>query len=172
MVGGFVQQQQVGFFQQGHGQGHAAAFPAGKLADGGIVRGKHHGVGDDVHEAVGFPAFAGVDFVLKDAQFFQQLVHDFVGLGFGELLGDFVEAVHHIEGRLDGRHQVFADGLVQVDMGFLGDVADFHFGGQAGFAVEVLVDAGHDAQQGAFAGAVFADDADFGPVIERQRDIA
>ena len=34
VVGGLVQQQQVGLFQQGHAQGHAAPLAAGKLPDG------------------------------------------------------------------------------------------------------------------------------------------
>ncbi|OQA02063.1 MAG: hypothetical protein BWY71_00148 [Planctomycetes bacterium ADurb.Bin412] len=65
-----------------------------------------------------------------------------------------------------------ADGFIQFELGFLGNVAELHFGGKFGFALEIGVEAGHDAQQGAFAGAVFADDADLGAVEEREGDVA
>ena len=43
--------------------------------------------------------------------------------------------------------------------------------GELGLAVEVLVDAGHDPQQRALAGAVAAQHADLGAGIEREPDI-
>jgi hypothetical protein len=40
------------------------------------------------------------------------------------------------------------------------------------FTFELLVDAGHDPQQGGLAGAVQAEDADLGAREEAQRDVA
>ena len=85
------------------------------------------------------------------------LVHLLVGLRLAELLGDRVVAIDHVQQRLDRGQEVFADGLVQVELRLLGDQTHPHLRGQPRLALEILVDAGHDLQQRAFAGAVFAD---------------
>ena len=108
----------------------------------------------------------------KPAHLVHQLVEIVVRLRIGHAAGDFVEAVDQILDRLHGREQVLADRLVEVQLRLLGHIADAHALGQAGRAVEVLVDAGHDPQQRRFARPVFADHADLGPVEERQTDVA
>ena len=118
------------------------------------------------------PAAAGVDLLLQPAHLVHQLVEVVVRLRIGHPPGDLVEAVDQILDRLHGREQVFADGLVEVELRLLGDVAHPHVFGQIGRAVEILVDAGHDLQQRRLARPVFADHADFRPVEERQTDIA
>ena len=60
-------------------------------------------------------------------------------------------------------------GLVQARL--LRHEADAEAGRQPGRAVEVGLDAGHDAQQRALAGAVAADDADLGAGVEGQPDV-
>ena len=87
VVGGFVQEQQVGLFQQGHAQGHAAALAAGELPHGRVVGRQHEGVGGDVHQAVEFPAVAVVDLLLQAAHFLHELVEVVVFLGIGHLHG-------------------------------------------------------------------------------------
>ena len=64
VVGGLVEQEQVGLLEQGHAQGHPPPLAAGKLADRGIVGRQHQGVGGDVQQAIQLPAVAGVDFLL------------------------------------------------------------------------------------------------------------
>ena len=60
--------------------------------------------------------------------------------------------------------------LVGVEQRLLRQVADPHAVRRLRFAEKILVDAGHDAQQGRLAGAVGADDADLGAGIEREID--
>ena len=89
MVGGLVQQQQVGLFQQGHAQGHPPPLAAGKLADRGVVGRQHQGVAGDVHHAVQLPAIAGVDLLLEPAHLVHQLVEVVVRLRVGHPAGRF-----------------------------------------------------------------------------------
>src|SRR5205823_4091997 len=66
---------------------------------------------------------------------------------------------------------VAAHVLRLVEARLLGDVADGEAGGEARRAEEVFFDADHDAQQGALARAVAADDADLGPRVEGEPDV-
>jgi hypothetical protein len=58
-----------------------------------------------------------------------------------------------------------------VELRLLRQVADAHAGHRRGFALEVLVDAGHDLQQRRLARAVQAEHADLGAGEEGQRDV-
>ena len=89
----------------------------------------------------------------------------------GHACGDRVEAVDQILDRLHGREQVVTDGLVQIELRLLGDVAHPHVLGQVGRAVEVLIDAGHDFEQGGLAGTIGAQNADLGAGEEGQCDV-
>ena len=66
---------------------------------------------------------------------------------------------------LDGRHGFFndfADALGRVKLWFLFQVTNLGAGQGAGLAVELLVDAGHDAQQRGLARTVQAQHANLG----------
>ena len=67
---------------------------------------------------------------------------------------------------------LFDDGLALVELGFLLEHADGVALGHGDLADVVLVDAGHDAQQGGLARAVEAEHADLGAVVEAERDVA
>ena len=60
--------------------------------------------------------------------------------------------------------------LARVERRLLRQVADADAVGRLGVAEEVLVDAGHDAQERRLAGAVRAEHADLGARVERQID--
>ena len=133
--------------------------------------GEDEGVGGDVDEAVEFPAVGGVDLFLELAHLLHKLVEVGLFLGVGHLGGDVVEAVDEVLDRFDGHQEVFADGLFEVDDGFLGDVADAHALGDGGGAVDIVVEAGHDLEEGRLARPVFADHADFCAVVEGEVDV-
>jgi len=80
-------------------------------------------------------------------------------------------ALQELPRRRDGFLQILQDVLVLGQARLLRHPADGEAFGQAGRAEEVLVGAGHDAQQAALAGAVAADDADLGAGVERQPDV-
>ena len=173
MVGRLVQQQQVGLFQQRHAQGHAPPLAAGKLAAPARRRAEAPGRRRRCPSCGPTPSRCRRRSVPASRPISSiSLSKSSSGCRIGHAAGDFVEAVDQVLDRLHGREQVFADGFVEVQLRLLGDVADAHPLGQRGRAVEVLVEAGHDLQQGRFARPVLADHADLGAVEERQIDIA
>jgi hypothetical protein len=98
---------------------------------------------------------------------------------FGHLVGGLVRVVHGqfvvaVELGLLGlhpQHHVAAHVERGVKLGLLRQVADARALGGPGLAGEILVDAGHDAQQRGLARAVDADDADLHAGQEVQADV-
>ena len=95
-----------------------------------------------------------------------------VGIGFGELGVDLIEAREHFD---DGRDRLFHnldDCFGFIEFGFLLEVAVGVAFGLRDLADVVFVDACDDAQQGGFARAVKTEHADLGAVVEAERNIA
>ena len=65
-----------------------------------------------------------------------------------------------------------AHGGAGGELGFLFEQADGIAGLEVELAVDLFVAAGEDAQERGFAGAVEAEDADFGPVVKGEGDVA
>ena len=169
MVGGLVEQQQVGLFQKQAAQRHATALAAGKDAHGRVRVGtlqRVHGLGE---LGVEIPPVRGVDLVLQLAH----LVHEGVevGVGRGHLLADLVEAFHLGEHVGKGHLNVLEDGLVLLKRRLLQKDAHGVARRQARLAVGDFLQAGHDLQQGGLAHAIGPHDADLRAGIERQRDV-
>jgi hypothetical protein len=100
-----------------------------------------------------------------------QLVHVVIGHGFGKTFIDPVEFVHQVNRFLDTLLDDFPDGLGFVYQRLLLQVSDGVSLGKDGFTVEFRVHAGHDFEQGAFAGTVKAQYTDFGTIEITQGDI-
>ena len=167
----FVQEQQIRFFEEQAAKGHAALFTAGKVRYRPVTRRAAESVHGNFDIAVEAPQILSVDDVLELGLFVQKLVHFVVFHGLSELHGDFVEAVENGLLLGDGLHHVFLDGQVRVELRFLRQVARGTARFDPGFALEFLVDARHDAQQGRLTGTVLADDANLRPVIEAERNV-
>ena len=167
----FVEEQQIRFFEEQAAKGHAALFTAGEVRHRPVARRAAQSVHGDFDIAVEAPQVLSVDDVLKLCLFVEELVHLVVFHGFGELHGDFVEAVEH--GLLLGHslHHVFLDGQVRVELRFLRQVARGAARFDPGFTLEFLVDARHDAQQRRLTGTVLADDANLCAIVETEGNI-
>ena len=169
VVGGLVEEQQVGLLQKQAAQRHATALAAGKDAHGRVRVGalqRVHGLGE---LGVEVPPVGGVDLVLQ----FAHLVHERVevGVGRGHLLADLVEALHLGQHIGEGHLNVLEDGLVLFKRRLLQKNAHGVAGRQARLAVGNLLEAGHDLQQGGLAHAVGPHDADLRAGVERQRNV-
>src|SRR5690606_33470609 len=144
VVGGLVQQQQVGLLQQQLAQRHATALAAGEVGDG-LVAGR---AAQRVHRLlelrVEVPAVLGVDLGLELAHLLHQRVE--VRVGLGHLLADGVEALDLLEQLAHALLDVLQDGLGLVQRRLLQQDADAVAGAEAGLAVGGLVQAGHDLQ--------------------------
>ena len=172
MVGGLVEQQQVGLLQQQLAQRHAASLAAGQLGDVGVGRRQAQRVHGDLQLAIEVPGVGGVDLVLHVGLLFQQLRHLVVGHLLAELGGDLVEAGEQTAGFGHRLLDVAEHVLLFVELGLLGEVAHFRAVGGPRLTVVVGDLARHDAQQRRLTGAVDAEDTDLGAGKEGEPDIA
>ena len=169
VVGGLVEQEQVGRLDEQFAQGDAAALAAGQDGDG-LVRGR---AAQRVHRlvqlGVDVPRAGGIDLGLQLAHLLHEGVE--VRVRVRHLLGDLVEAGELAEDPGGAQAHVLDDGLVLVQDGLLHEDADAVAGGQAGLAVARLVQSGHDLEDRGLAGAVGADHADLGSGVEGHGDV-
>ena len=168
MVGGLVQQQHVGTRQKQAAQGHAALFATREVPDLGIPRRQTQGIGRNFHLRGGVGAGRRDD-GFQTRLLSRQGIKVGIGLGVGGVHGVKLGLrLHHFA------HALF-DGLSHggfgIELRLLRQITDLEIVLPGDFAVDVLVDAGHDLQKGRFARAVKAQNADLGPREERQRDV-
>ena len=163
MVGGLVQQQQVRLVQQQLAQRDAALLAAREMGHLGVVGRTDQGVHGLIDLGIEIPQALRLDLVLQ----LGHLVRGLVRIVHGEL----VVAVEDRLLRGDPLHHVLAHGLGGIELRLLGQVADAGAFGHPGFAVELGVDARHDPQQRALAGAVETEHADLGVGVEGQIDV-
>ncbi|CAL9518780.1 hypothetical protein SUDANB114_03767 [Nocardiopsis dassonvillei] len=167
VVGGLVEQQQVGLLQQELAQGHAALLATGELGDGGVAGRATQRVHRLLQLAVQVPGAPVVELLLELAHLLEQVV----GVVRRHLLGDLVEAGQHRLGLGDAVLDVLQDGLVRVEVGFLREQSDGETGHEPRLAVGRLLDAGHDLQKRRLTRTVGAHDADLGSGQERPRNV-
>ena len=166
MVGRFVQQQQIWLGQQRFTQGDTAAFTAGQLRHIRVVRRQDQRGTRNVQQMVDVPSVQTVDFVLQIVEFVVELLLFLFRHLVAHLRHDFVIAFNHLLDRLHGLLQIAAHGLFRIQFRLLRNqqgaipLQDFRL------ALDVLVDARHDAEQRGLTCAVFADDADLCTIIE------
>ena len=111
-----------------------------------------------------------VQLFLQPALGFDQLV--VVGIRLAELFADLLVLAHHIDDRLDGFLNDLVHGLAGIERGLLLQQAARVALREHRLADVLVVHAGHDAQQGALAGAIQAQHADLRAVVEAERNIA
>ncbi len=171
MVGGLVEQEHVGLLQEKPAQRDAAALTAGNLGDVGITGRTAQRVHGDFKRAVQLPRIGVIDLVLELSLLFEERVHLVVAHRLGELHADFLEALEECP-RL--RHRLFdiaENVLLRVEDGLLREVSNFQARERRAFALNLGVDAGHDAQKRTLARAVGAQYADLGAGQEGERDV-
>ncbi|ELP47394.1 30S ribosomal protein S5 [Mycobacterium avium subsp. paratuberculosis S5] len=167
VVGGLVQQQQVGLGQQQLAQRHPAAFATGQVRHRVVGRRATQRVHRLLELRIEVPGVGVVELLLQPAH----LLHQLVGVVGGHQLGDLVEAVELDLDLAQALLDVAANGFLLVQRRLLLQDADGGVGGQEGFTVVRLVQARHDPQDARLTGAVGADDTDLGAWIEAQRDV-
>ena len=151
VVGGLVQQQQVGLGHQGLGQQHAAAPATGKFGQG-LVRRQLQAAEGAVHQLLQAPAVAGLQFLLDMGEFGQ------VGIGLDVLAKVMVFSQQRAHLRQAFGHHVEYGALVRAGQ-FLGQFADLQRRCTPDLAIVGGLVALDQAQQAGLASAVAADDA-------------
>ncbi len=166
VVGGLVEQQQVGLAQQQLAQRHATPLTTGQMGHRVVRRRAAQRVHRLLELRVDVPRVGGVELLLELAH----LLHQLVGVIGGHQLGNLVVPV---ELGLDGNalFDVLPHGLGLVQRRLLQQDADARVVGQEGLAVVGLVQARHDPQDARLAGPVGAHHTDLGSGEEVQRDV-
>jgi hypothetical protein len=162
MVRRLVEQEHVVGLEQEAAQRDAAALAAAERAHVGVAGGNAQRVHGRFHVAVQLPEVLGVDLVLQAAELVRVLVRPVRG-----------EVLVLLEDRALGSHRLLddlEDGLGRIELRLLGKESDARARGGEGLAREVLVHAGHDAQERALPRPVAAEDADLGRRVEREPD--
>ena len=163
VVGGLVEQQQVGLAQQQPAERDAAALAAGQRGDVRVAGRAAQRVHRGVEHRVEVPGVGGVDLLLQP----RELVRRLLGV-VGRQLVEAVEQRAHLG---DAVLDVAAHVLGLVERRLLLEQPDGGAGRELGVAAELGVLAGHDPQQRRLARAVEAEHADLGAGQERQRDV-
>ena len=166
VVGGLIEQQQVGSLEQQLAQGHATALAAGKHIDRHVRIGQLQGIHSLAELGIDIPAIGGIDFVLELAHFGHEGIH--VAVRVAHLLADLIEAIDLGDHVAKCHAHVLDDGLVVVERRLLLQDAHGVAGGEPGITVGDLLDAGHDLEQGRLAHTVGTHDADLGTGVEAQ----
>ena len=169
VVGGLVEQQQVGRLEEQLAQGHAAALAAGEDVHGRVGVRALQGVHRLGELAVQVPAVGGVDLGLELAHLGHEGVE--VGVGVGHLGAHLVEALDLGQDVAKGLLDVLADGLVLVERRLLLEDAHGVARREARLAVGDVLEAGHDLEEGRLARAVGAHHADLGAGVDAHRDV-
>ena len=169
VVGGLVEQQEVGLLQQQLAQRDPAALTTGQGVDQRVGRRAAQRVHRLLEPAVDVPRVGVVELGLQVAHLGHQRV--VVGVGVGHLHVGVLEALHLRLDLVDGLLDVLQDGLALGQRRLLLEHADRGVGVEDGVAVVGVLEPRHDLEQRRLAGAVGSDDADLGAVQERQRDV-
>ena len=172
VVGRLVEQQDRGLLDQQAGQRDAALLAAGQVLDRPVRRRAAQRLHRDLELVVERPAVDRVDLALEFAHLLHQRVEVGIVLGIAHLGRDGVEAIDHVGDFARTVLDVLEHVLGRVELRLLRQIADRDVLARPGLALIFLVDAGHDLHQRRLAGAVRADDADLGAVVELQVDVA
>ena len=150
-------------------EGDAAFFPARERGYLLFPRRQAQRVGGDFHAAFVVVAATGSEFVFQLGLFGGKRVKVGFGVGVGGVDGiEFGLYVFHVAHRF---FDDFAHAFVRIELRLLRQVADADARLRPRFALDVGIHACHDFQQGGFARAIQAKDADFGAGEEGEGDV-
>ncbi len=169
VVGRLVQQQHVRAREQQTAQCDTAALTPGQHADIGIPRRQAQCFGGHFQLALEVVGVRGLDQVFQLGLTRGEGVEIGVRLGVGGI--DFIKFGLGVLDVSQGFFHALAHVLGIIQFRLLGKVADIQTRHGTCFAVVVLIDAGHDAQQRGLARAVETEHTDLGTREEGQRDV-
>ena len=162
MVGRLVEQQQIGPLQEKPAQCYPAPLAARQIGDLGVARRAAQRVHRDLYGAVEVPGSRLLDLFLQFALLGDQRIH----FGFREVFGkpraDRLETVEQCLGLGEALDDIAKDVLCRIERRLLRQIADPRPLSRPSLAGKLALVAGHDPQQGRFAGAVGPQHADLG----------
>ena len=169
VVGRFVEQQHVWFFQQQAAQRDAAAFTTGEIGDFRIPVRQAQSIGGAFQLHVQVMPVVRLDNFFELALLGGELVEVGIRLRvFGVHLVQAFQRIDHFGHRFFNR---LTYGLLRIELRLLRQIADFQARLRTRFAFDIGIDAGHNTQQGRLTGAVQTENADFCAREKAQGDI-
>ena len=169
VIGGLVEQQDVGLGEQQPAQRDATLLAARERGDLGVPRRQAQRVGGDLHLQVRAVGVNGVDDRFELRLLGGELVE--IGIGLRVRRVDLLEALLRRKRFSETLFHRFAHGFFRVELRLLREEPDLHVRQGDHFALEIRLDPGHDLQQRGFPGAVQAEHADLRAGKEIERDI-
>ena len=169
VVGGLVEQQQVGLLQQQLAQCYAAALTTGEVGDGHVGGRATQSLHSLLQLGIQVPRVSGVDSFLQLTHFLHEGVE--VSIGLSHQGGNLVEAVELGLNLAHALLNVAQNGLLFVQRRLLQQDAHGVAGGQACLAVGGLVEASHNLEDGRLTRAVRTNHTDLGAGEERHRHV-
>ncbi len=171
VVRGLVQQQHVRSFQEHPAEGHPPPFPSGQGRHVRISRRKAEGVHGHLQLPVQVPGVGGLNAVLEVSLLLHEGVHLLVGAHLGEGHAHGLEADQELPDLPHRQLHVPLHVQVGIQLRLLGQVPDARPLRRPGFPEDVLVQSGHDSQEGALSRAVRPHDPDLRPGEEGKADV-
>ena len=171
VVGGLVQQEDVGFSEQQAAEGHAAPFASGEVLHRCVAVGTAQRVHSAFQFGVELPGVVLLNEVCELALPLDELVHLVVVHGLGELHAHLLVLLQHIHDLLHALLHHLLDGERVVELRLLREITDGVARSEDHLALIGLVNAGDDLQQRGFSRAVETEHADFRPVEEGKVDV-
>ena len=169
VVGRLIEQQHVRARQQQPAQGHAALLAAREVADLRVPRRQAQRIGRHFQLQLDVVGAGRGDDRLVLGLLVGQRVEVGVRLGIGRI--DFFQLLLGLDDVAQAALDGLAHGLLRIKLRLLRQVADLDARHRRGFAIDLLVEAGHDLEQGRLARPVGAEHADLGAGEEAQRDV-
>jgi hypothetical protein len=167
VVGGLVEQQQVGLAQQQLAQGDPATLTTGEHRDVGVAGRAAQRVHRLFELGVEVPGVGVLDVLLEAAH----LPHQLVGVVDRQLLGDLVVPVELDLDLAEPLLDIAEDGLLLGERRLLLEDSDGVARRQKRVAVGRSIEPCHDLQHGRLAGPVRPHDTDLRAGVEHDRDV-
>ena len=169
VVGGLVEEQQVGLLEQQLAERDPAALATGEVVDEHLGRRAAQRVHRLVEPAVEVPDVGGVQLALEGAGLLVELVEVGVRVTHGHV--EVVEPLHLALDLADGLLDVLEHRLALGQRRLLLEHAHGRGGVLESVAVVGVLEPGHDLEQRRLARAVGPDHADLRAVQEREGDV-
>ena len=171
VVGGLVQQEDVGFSEQQAAEGHAAPFASGEVLHRRVAVGAAQRIHRAFQFGVELPGVVLVDEFGEFALPLDELVHLVVAHRLSKFHIHLLVLLQHIHDLLHALLHHLLDSERVVELRLLWQITDGVAGREDHLALIGLVEAGDDLQQRGFSRAVEAQDADFRSVEEGKVDV-
>jgi hypothetical protein len=148
MIGRFVEEENVRLLQQQSAQRHAPVLTAGEDLDRAVPGRAAQGVHCHLDPRIQIPGTKSVELFLDLGLTLDKLVHLLIGHGLGKLFVDPGEVGQQVHDFLQTLLHYLKDGLGLIELRLLLQIAHRVTRGEHGPAVEVLLHAGQNAQEG------------------------